>query len=634
MRNGIVTIGTMLLSYFIASYASANGLHSNGNESKSENTVIVPGSTEVTIVDPSMIDNSDTAIYLRDIEANEYESRDIQSGYRISLKANKLGKLEKSILQKKDSKASHEISKFLSKQELIVGKAKDYIYEIDRVTEIGEKTYVHFHQVIDSLELPPSRISLDKNQEAFSFELVSANPSNDIFNKESWLSEGELLDLAKASYEASYGAFSSESVDDTSYQVLFNDTATRLVVALEMSHEDYRISIDVASGEVLFITKEVAYATRRCDNNGTTNAERDCDHSQTTIFYNNGCVGGSSRCSDPDVSDLNLGILTSEFFTTGNGQPGTTNFDVVFDTVHPNYILAGFRRFSGRNVIGLGPDWSSASSSIRQEVAAHEWGHLWHRHQNTTAYNYTSYFSGAVKESFADLIRGFSTLDPAITMPSGWVSRNLDNNLKWTNFVNQANKEHANSQIISELFWEIWKGLGSTEGLKLFFYMADNQDNAKSSAPGGYTIDDFKLTLRDYLYSSLNSSQRSTVCSIWTSRTFPDSPCKVPGKPSWFTATNLGTCGWTYVPSQGGYAYGSSYSFNWANVSREDYFNLCWSTNPFSGYICDQTFAKNDTSSLPVGQIVVGNIYVGSQGCNESGCGSLTAAAASSTCTQ
>ena len=67
---------------------------------------------------------------LAETGAISFEEQEYLHGARLEIHAKNLGTIEKSIIEKKDKTAQRELANFLSKNELIVGKRKDYYFEI------------------------------------------------------------------------------------------------------------------------------------------------------------------------------------------------------------------------------------------------------------------------------------------------------------------------------------------------------------------------------------------------------------------------------------------------------------------------------------------------------------------------
>lgn len=322
-------------------------------------------------------------------------------------------------------------------------------------------------------------------------------------------------------------------------------------------------------------------------------------------------------------------------YTTSLGFVMPTDYDVMFKSADPDSSAGSYFILNSRSIFTFGTDYNSGTSIEQQTVAAHELGHYFHINRNIPAMTHQNAFAALWRESMADLTYGLAYQSTTLDSPGSEPNRYLANSLSWQHhFAEPANTNfYHNSQIVSGLFWAIRSALGTVTGDDLFLDLVDNV-KAISSGPGdtNFNIGDVKHTLREYIYTKLDSSQRATVCQIWTSRDFPDSPCITPNVPTWMIATNLGTCGFAWVPEEQAWGYGTHFETTWANVAREDYFDFCTSPAIFGPYSCGDIFAQDDTSTAPLIQTAIGDIVVAVRACNESGCSGLVGDIAEDTC--
>ena len=287
-----------------------------------------------------------------------------------------------------------ELKRFLASQTDFLRESSFQGFAVERSSRFGNKTYVHFSQTINGLRLPTSRIVVSDKGEVLSLTTLSVDPSSAVVNQANWKSKEALLNSAENAYETRYGEFDRAVVTGVSHEIQYNDTATDLRPVMRFFHGDHQITVDAFTGEVIGIRNSAPEAERHCDvKSGVTNAgDRSCNHpTDVTVFYNNGCIGGSSRCTDSDVLDYRAGFDVGENFVVGGNFTPLTNFDLVLKSIKASY--ASFRYFGGKYVIQFTDALSAGSPDQRETAATHEWGHGWHRLTNTLGYNYPSYLS-------------------------------------------------------------------------------------------------------------------------------------------------------------------------------------------------------------------------------------------------
>ena len=597
----------------------------------------LPSEVDVFMSEPGSPQPSEQDIRLSEVGAVIYEKRELENGEYTNLIGVDAGNLNKSIISKKDKKATQELAKFLAKNEALLGKAKDYEFKIVSVNQRMESTKVKFHQLIDGVPLPESRLTILNETTVDTFQIVTANPSDAVFDKASWISEKDLLEIARTALDTEFGRPVEEEPESSGFKGVFHKDIEAITVVFEVQFSGRLIQINAISGEVHLIANLTA-AYRMCEKKpaATYGSYKDCGNSNMEVFNNNGtCQGGSSNCTDLDYNDAKFEVQDAYLWSADGGYrlSGPASYDLMFDVYNPDASpivdTVGWARKnqSGLYAIGFGPSWKSASNTIQSDVAVHEYGHTIHIAHNITAYNaHQDEFGLAVGESIGDVFAAYETGDTTISLPQSFGSREVDNNRKWSDW-NTLNGYHQKSQIISEFFWEVKKALESPLGERIFFDFVEDHSSATAGNLGVFDIYDVRGFVRNFIYNvgvGLTSSQRSSICSIWTSRNFPGSPCKTPDKPDWITSHIYPNCGTTWDPDQQAYISGSQYYFKWDDVNREDNFWICDSENPFSGYSCFTWTSRNDTNSLPWSFVVASPTwYVAVMACNESGCSSL-----------
>ena len=187
---------------------------------------------------------------LAETGAISFEEQEYLHGARLEIHAKNLGTIEKSIIEKKDKTAQRELANFLSKNELIVGKRKDYYFEISEISSLAGAIYVRFNQVIDGLSLPESSLRFREDGTGVSLILFTSEPENPIFDRASWLNEAELTQQLKTVVESRLGTFDESELLSKVFYILPSKEAAAFAPVMSVEYGSYLIRINVLTGDV------------------------------------------------------------------------------------------------------------------------------------------------------------------------------------------------------------------------------------------------------------------------------------------------------------------------------------------------------------------------------------------------
>lgn len=302
MTQRMQYLSVVVCLIFFINPVRADGVYFEGEGAQKRPTEILPEGTEVQIHDRS----NEPAIYphLREIGAAEYERKDLPYLTLIKLQGSMLGKVEKSLFDAQDKSASAEIVKFLTQQQEIFDSARDYSYKIESVNQSGDITVVYFSQVIDDVSLPESKMIIMPDGEVYKIELVSVDPKDPTLQKGNWIPEAKLIELGGSAYENEFGSFDPELVEGKHYVAQY-DGQGGMIVLFRFQHGKYRIAVNANTGDIDHMMSLLYNYHRRCDNTGVLVGIRTCGlHPDTNIFFDNVCLGGSPRCTAPDVTSF------------------------------------------------------------------------------------------------------------------------------------------------------------------------------------------------------------------------------------------------------------------------------------------------------------------------------------------
>jgi|GEM_PF-6146015 len=575
------------------------------------------------------------------VNASSFDKADMVNGIRVESNGRNFGQFD---VNSKDTLLS--LTSFLDENKLLLGNSRGYEFIIHGIetadpkftNELGyTRSKIRFSQVVQGLHLPTSTLTVVDGSVVY-LEVNLANPhdvANLIANS---LPLRDLLTLAKDAAQSHFGSFDNIEIDSPVYRIMESKDGSRYTVIFEVQFGAHVIRIDATNGMVAeeYSTMDFQDECEWIDDSALTN-HLSC--ASTTVMetfrINNQCVGSHPNCENEKYQQSINSVLTMSAWASIFGAPGpsASNFDIMYEARNPTNIAdrsawhTGYT--NGTSTVGTGTGYLGGSSEERDDTIKHEWNHAWHYSRTHPATLPSgNFFAVAMGESIADTFRAFSENDWVQNLTSGG-SRNLNNGTTWSNWNSGVNfnTSHKSSVILSDLFYEIQFEIGLLKGMELFIDMADQ---AKGSSYT--TISEFREDLRNYIYNPifLQPSQRAAICQIWQQKGMPGTLCSVPDKPSWISVINTGQCG--YFPVPGGYAYGSKFTVSWANVTREDSFQLQHSQNPFVGYTTLLTTARDVTTALPYYYYTNDLFYVAVRACNESGCGELTGAPAQNTC--
>ncbi len=629
-KLGIRTLYSSLLLIFLSSQPSA----------QAETVMITAGeSKEIPATQqPRFLSPLEERLHV--IGKTLYEKRGGATGQFLKVGGKSLGKIPSTTFTKDKSGVKQDVVRLLEENAAIIGDITGYEFEI---TKAGTGTpsqkfripnpqsSIEFHQVINGLKTPPSIMYVSQDTgDVVSLSLVTADPGSPMFDRSTWLSEEKLHESLRSIVDSQLGGFEEGNIHNLSYQIIWSDSDTILAPAWVVYYGVHLIRIDPQTGALLYLTNQLrSFGETQCEDDGTLPGaqHRDCHESDMDIFRINGvCQGGHAACSEPRYSRAWNEISQTIHYPLAVNMPAPSDYDLMFKAVSPVWSLttAWFLPYGTPlvPVIGLGTTWFGASSLARDDAAVHEYGHAWHWENNQIGYgapgNLTNIYSEAVADTFLAIVTG----DLQINDLNGG-SRHLNSGTTYSDITYSPFHVTPDSVVLSELFIDIRTAIGFAHGNHLFAKHVKSQSPALHGSLSDYTIDDFRVGLRQIIYQDLNKSQRTAVCNLWASKQFPGTLCNPPSTPSGMVAFETGACVTAWSESQQQYVYGSEYYFTWLDVDREDHYDNCVGNSLAGPWSCLLVAQQNGTSSLPHTAMTSGTGYAGVRACNESGCSTM-----------
>ena len=192
------------------------------------------------------------------IGRERFELRQSATGQWLMLSALSFGTFPKEALEKGGEDAERELARLLRENRLIVGDTDSFEFRITRISapspEIQRQLYrpqtsVRFHQVINGMQAPDSRLSVENaSGQVISLKLVTGDPDNQVFDRSTWLSEEALHEQARVVIDSQLGGFDKQWMGEGSYRIVASGDGSLLIPAWEVQYAYYLIQIEAETG--------------------------------------------------------------------------------------------------------------------------------------------------------------------------------------------------------------------------------------------------------------------------------------------------------------------------------------------------------------------------------------------------
>lgn len=549
----------------------------------------------------------------------------------ITMSGGNLGAIDKAMINEKDETAISHLKQVLKKLGELHGKSSDYEFEIIRTFTASPLSGIDFRQVIDGLDVPESSITYHTESGEIAYLTVQLmDPESPELARTTWLSTEELQKIALSHILNSFGQ--EEGLDnefDYKFSIENYGDVPNLAPVYTYFRAGIQVRVHAISGDVISSGSTASGESQCVKKPGASSSGHwHCDTGAFDKFKINGvCQNNHPACMNQVYIDSKSAIDLSRNWASSRGFNGPTNYDLMFEATEPGGLgfYAWFRHtLAGKPIIGSNSYFSQAGTSAQHKDAmGHEYGHALHHHFEPTGYNYKNqfYFAKAYNEMVGDVVRAFASNNYTIDI-MGAPNRYLNGGRTFGQW--KGNDFYFDSMILSELFVDIRTAFTDKSAAeKMFLTMVRDQSLNSDPSSSDYDVFDLRAEFKRYIYAALTPTQRQQVCSQWTSKGFPGSPCSPPDRPDFISVTSLGYCSYVYHPAHG-WLWMERFRGDWENVELEDYYLLCDSEGLFGPYSCSVSFAKNDTSTLPGALNVLGKWHYSMKACNESGCSSLS----------